>query len=372
MTEQTKTDGKTKCSLFPNNADPQTFLKILKDSRTLTKVNHILTQKGIPTSCSSLRLEANPVSDQQIVELDAEDIQKLFSNFGAIDNVIASKSSAIITFKDVVSAYFAQQTLHLHVIPAYQVQLSVKWYIAEESCIGILNTNPHIGAFLSSAQMSEAEVTTSQEQSVSSVSTRGNNNTLLTSKFTCRFEIQIENDKEFQVARRLIGTKGRNMKKILDMCCLKGSHIPVQDIIKLRLRGRGSGFKEGPNQEESDEPLHLCVSSPYQDKYVLGCNLVKELINGVYAEYKIFSKRNGKKKIPDLQIKMIENVARIEDEYVPKHNGTTKAGYFPGKGTVPQYYYPYYAPRTYRQDIPYPQFCPEKPTPTYVQQQSHC
>lgn len=26
-------------------------------------------------------------------------------------------------------------------------------------------------------------------------------------KFTCRFEIQIENDKEFQVARRLIGSK---------------------------------------------------------------------------------------------------------------------------------------------------------------------
>ena len=29
----------------------------------------------------------------------------------------------------------------------------------------------------------------------------------LTGKFTCRFEIQIENDKEFQVARRLIGAK---------------------------------------------------------------------------------------------------------------------------------------------------------------------
>jgi hypothetical protein len=32
-------------------------------------------------------------------------------------------------------------------------------------------------------------------------------------KYTCRFEIQIENDKEFQVARRLIGAKGCNMKK---------------------------------------------------------------------------------------------------------------------------------------------------------------
>lgn len=37
-------------------------------------------------------------------------------------------------------------------------------------------------------------------------------------KFTCRFDIQIDNDKEFQVARRLIGAKGCNMKRILEVC----------------------------------------------------------------------------------------------------------------------------------------------------------
>lgn len=33
--------------------------------------------------------------------------------------------------------------------------------------------------------------------------------------------------------------------------------IKIQDLAKLRLRGRGSGFKEGPRHEESAEPLHL-------------------------------------------------------------------------------------------------------------------
>lgn len=37
-------------------------------------------------------------------------------------------------------------------------------------------------------------------------------------KFTCRYEIQIENDKEFQVARKIIGNKGYNMKRIIDAC----------------------------------------------------------------------------------------------------------------------------------------------------------
>lgn len=34
-------------------------------------------------------------------------------------------------------------------------------------------------------------------------------------KLTCRYEIQIENEREFQVARRIIGSKGCNMKRIL-------------------------------------------------------------------------------------------------------------------------------------------------------------
>jgi hypothetical protein len=57
-------------------------------------------------------------------------------------------------------------------------------------------------------------------------------------KFTCRFDVGIENEMTFQVARRIIGVKGGNMKRI------------VRDTgIKLRLRGRGSGFLEGATTE---------------------------------------------------------------------------------------------------------------------------
>jgi len=65
-------------------------------------------------------------------------------------------------------------------------------------------------------------------------------------KYTCRFDIQIENDKEFQVARRLIGAKGCNMKRIIELCCKGTNYDQFQEIVKLRLRGKGSGFKEGP------------------------------------------------------------------------------------------------------------------------------
>lgn len=64
-------------------------------------------------------------------------------------------------------------------------------------------------------------------------------------KYTCRYDILIENEKEFQVARRLIGTKGKHMKTIIEKCA-QGFENPYE-VVKLRLRGKGSGFKEGPN-----------------------------------------------------------------------------------------------------------------------------
>jgi hypothetical protein len=79
-------------------------------------------------------------------------------------------------------------------------------------------------------------------------------------------------------------------------------------MVKLRLRGKGSGFKEGPRNEESNEPLHLCVSSKYHDKYLIACNHVQELILNVYEEYKRFCEKNKKEPVYDLQIKRIETV----------------------------------------------------------------
>jgi hypothetical protein len=36
------------------------------------------------------------------------------------------------------------------------------------------------------------------------------------------------------------------MKKIVEMCSKKSDGSMLQDAVKLRLRGKGSGYKEGP------------------------------------------------------------------------------------------------------------------------------
>ena len=108
-------------------------------------------------------------------------------------------------------------------------------------------------------------------------------------KYTCKYEILIANDKDFQIARRLIGSKGCNMKNIINECKSSGDG----EGIKLRLRGKGSGYKEGPENKESDEPLHLCVSSKNPEEMKKVCLLVDELLDKIHQDYKEYCEKNN-------------------------------------------------------------------------------
>ena len=101
----------------------------------------------------------------------------------------------------------------------------------------------------------------------------------------CRYEIQIQNENRFQVARRVIGNKGSNMKRIIEYCNSFSGYTGNPEGVKLRLRGKGSGFLEGPVQKESNDPLNLCVSSKDNYKYNLACHEIEKLLTKVYGEY---------------------------------------------------------------------------------------
>ena len=105
-------------------------------------------------------------------------------------------------------------------------------------------------------------------------------------KFTCRFEVSSGIDRDFQISKRIIGQKGINMKKIV-------SSLPSVDAAKLRLRGRGSGFLEGPLKQESNETLHLCVSCRDAETYSIVLREVTALLEEVYAQYADWCKERG-------------------------------------------------------------------------------
>ena len=105
-------------------------------------------------------------------------------------------------------------------------------------------------------------------------------------KFTCRFDVSPDIDSDFHVSKRIIGTKGINMKKIVTL-------LSSADSAKLRLRGQGSGFLEGPFKQESSDSLHLCVSCRDAESYSIVLREVTMLFERIYEEYAHWCQERG-------------------------------------------------------------------------------
>jgi len=132
------------------------------------------------------------------------------------------------------------------------------------------------------------------------------NNNNINGKYICKFYVKIQ-DKDFDVCKRLIGAKGSNIKRIIDYCSKNSNGTYLPDAIKIKLRGKGSEFNQ--INKESDEPLNICVSSIYVDKYRKACSFVYELIINVYEEYKRYCERNLKTPMENLTVQKIESIS---------------------------------------------------------------
>ena len=103
-------------------------------------------------------------------------------------------------------------------------------------------------------------------------------------KYVCNYLVQIENDENFLVTKRIIGKNGCFLKKIIQEACIKYGDFST----KIRLRGKGSGYIEH-NGKESEEPLMLCVSSLNYPTYYNCCLLIDSLLRKVYNDYYEYS-----------------------------------------------------------------------------------
>jgi len=67
------------------------------------------------------------------------------------------------------------------------------------------------------------------------------------------------NADHFEVKRKILGQNAANILSLIDS--IGGS----KSTIRVRIRGIGSGFYEGPNQQELNEPMHFNVSSDNEE-----------------------------------------------------------------------------------------------------------
>jgi len=208
-------------------------------------------------------------------QLTGSDLEKVFSRYGSLRGV--------------------------EIFPPYYSQGRV-WFVTQkdaENAIVDLNNKVLAGVHgRLSVVWDESSVDRLQTLQTDSPSKGLNNNAVR--KFTCRFDIGIENDKDFRVAQKIIGQKGNNMKRIVD-----------STGAKLRLRGKGSGYLEGPTRMESPEPLHLCVSCTNYSGYMQAIRLVTDILEGIYGDYQA---RYGQK----IRVQMIEVPLMSDDPQSPE------------------------------------------------------
>ena len=123
-----------------------------------------------------------------------------------------------------------------------------------------------------------------------------------TYKYVCNYDVQIENDEEFNVAKRIIGQNGAILKKIIFDNCIRFHDYST----KVRLRGKGSGYKEGSDNIESEEPLQLCISSLNYYTYIACCRSIEQLLLSIYYDY--FSYTQSK----ELSIKCPDKIKKYD------------------------------------------------------------
>lgn len=104
-----------------------------------------------------------------------------------------------------------------------------------------------------------------------------------------KFVVGIENDNEFCVTRRIIGHAGSNMKRI---------STEASGNAKLRVRGKGSGSKEGGAEELNNEPLMVLVSAENERSFRIACALTSDLLATIHKDYQVYqtqsqSRRQG-------------------------------------------------------------------------------
>lgn len=108
-------------------------------------------------------------------------------------------------------------------------------------------------------------------------------------KYVSRYIVQIENEKNFPVTKMIIGNNGKLLRQILLENCINcGDHTT-----KIRLRGRGSGYKEGPKNEESKDPMELCISSLNMISYLRCSQAIENLLLHVYYQYYLYQCNNA-------------------------------------------------------------------------------
>lgn len=281
------------------NSSEEKITKLITDTnhkkQLMALLNEKLDTKG-QTCHLTVKISTLESSNEETVKIAADDISDILESMGEVKEIKDLGGNIFeITFSNSMQAQLAKLGFEDLVLKELNLKFEVL-PIKRKASLPVVHSPKRWDEETTNEikERIETENKKQNKQGIVNFYTFTNN----TSKFTCRYDVMIENDKNFQIAKKIIGAKGCNMKKIIDMAMGEMTYNndhSSKDLLKLRLRGRGSGFREGPDNRESDEPLHLCVSAKNYNAYKTACFHVEELLEKIFEEFVgHMSKVNGK------------------------------------------------------------------------------
>eukprot|EP00801_Mesodinium_rubrum_P002763 Mrub_02763.p1 GENE.Mrub_02763~~Mrub_02763.p1 ORF type:complete len:515 (-),score=89.15 Mrub_02763:77-1588(-) len=301
------------------------FIKNIESNQDLAQnIEKVLINKirGLEYLNPVLFLSIEGMDSQS--KLDKEDLAILFVVFGEIEEngiEIIQHTKAIVKFKHLINAYIARHQLNGKYIRNINATVLLDWYKGPNQLL-----ESHVAE--TKNDESKSIVFEAEESSYKEIN-----------KYVCRYDIlldKIDYNKDFEIAKKIIGPNGRNMKEIVDKCTKLERQSELEssynyrpkrngdrdkEAVKLRLRGKYSGYKEQKKQEIG-EGLHLCISSKYCETFYEACRLIELLLNSIVTEYKKYANKN---KLKDrlIQYKKHDLTSNLNEEGLVKEKSNS-------------------------------------------------
>lgn len=84
------------------------------------KISNRIPKNALPSLTIAL-------SDRSDLSFNQDDLQSVFSVFGAVLSIQIRDEHAIVNFEDLAAAFFAQKCLHNKYVPCLSTRLNVNW-----------------------------------------------------------------------------------------------------------------------------------------------------------------------------------------------------------------------------------------------------
>ncbi|OMJ74728.1 hypothetical protein SteCoe_26271 [Stentor coeruleus] len=251
---------------------------------TKSKIKAYMEQQGISPNTKSLEIKCSQSSI-----IPQQHLQKLFENFGVIEQIDYKDKTFtyILTYKHASDAMLAKISLEGASIDDIGYEFSLSFVENEESN-RVFEFMPTPEVFIPIARknsiISKAELPESL-------------------KYIAWFPISMEDSENFHLKEKLLGAKGCNFRKIVEICA-KDFVVPERskDLIKLKII----------NEPE----FSIKLTSRYCQKFQTACGLIYELITVVFEEYKRYCEIQGLNP-SSLRVRKLEQVrgrARVFQE----------------------------------------------------------